>query len=187
MLSHRVGNGELTSLWFDKWYPLGSLVDTFGERVIYDSALLKDSKVARVISNNSWVWPVARSGAFMAIRDKLTQLPPPNNSCDRAVWDSSPNGVFSTKHTWQYLYGSQSTVPWYTLVWFRGLSTDTLFCCGWQYRKGFQPMTGSTLSHPVLWHASYAVEVWKIITTYFLIVLTLDMFGRTEEGTEGEY
>ena len=120
MLSHRVGNGELTSLWFDKWYPLGSLVDTFGERVIYDSALLKDSKVARVISNNSWVWPVARSGAFMAIRDKLTQLPPPNNSCDRAVWDSSPNGVFSTKHTWQYLYGSQSTVPWYTLVWFRG-------------------------------------------------------------------
>ena len=38
-LKHRIGNGERTFLWFDNWHPKGPLLDYFGERIIYDSAL----------------------------------------------------------------------------------------------------------------------------------------------------
>ena len=73
MLSHRVGNGEHTFLWYDNWHSLGPLVEKFGTRVIYDSALPRNSRVSTVILNNSWAWPVrpsriANSGALMAIR-----------------------------------------------------------------------------------------------------------------------
>ena len=125
MLSHRVGNGEHTFLWYDKWHPFGPLVEKFGTRVIYDSALPRNSRVSTVILNNSWAWPVrpsriANSGALMAIRDGLTQIPIHGSSQDRVIWDPSPNGIFSTAATWKSLYDDPNTVHWYKLVWFQG-------------------------------------------------------------------
>ena len=120
MLSHKVGNGENTFLWYDNWHTLGPLVERFGDRVMYDAALPMDSKVAKVISNNSWAWPVANSVALMAIKEKLTQLPSPSACPDRVCWDPSPNGSFSTSHTWKAIYGSHNNVNWYKLIWFKG-------------------------------------------------------------------
>ena len=48
-IRHIIGDGRNTLLWFDSWLPFGPIIPTFEDRVIYDSALPKQTKVASII------------------------------------------------------------------------------------------------------------------------------------------
>ena len=71
----RIGNGEKTLLWFDYWHHLGPIMDTLGERVIYDSGLDMMATVASIISDSAWRWPPSRSAALVDLAQ--SHLPPP--------------------------------------------------------------------------------------------------------------
>ena len=47
-------------------------------------------------------------------------LPLPHGSHDTVQWIPSPNGQFSTSHTWNHLRNPSPKVPWFRLVWFPG-------------------------------------------------------------------
>ena len=57
LLKHSIGDGENTCLWYDNWHPLGPLIDYFGSRIIYDSALPRNAKVKSIVEGRVWKWP----------------------------------------------------------------------------------------------------------------------------------
>ena len=50
---HVIGDGEDTWLWFDYWLPPGPLQQLYGNRIIYDSGLSRQARVAKIIVNNN--------------------------------------------------------------------------------------------------------------------------------------
>ena len=89
-----IGNGESTLLWFDYWHPVGPIVDSLGERVIYDSGLDRMATVASIISDSSWHWPPSRSAALVDLAQ--THLPSPSSLReDVLVWEDDMRGRFS--------------------------------------------------------------------------------------------
>ncbi|XP_022852728.1 uncharacterized protein LOC111374304 [Olea europaea var. sylvestris] len=60
-MKFRISNSRRASLWFDNWHPLGPLENIIGERIIHESRLSKQAKVADIIEGNTWSWPSTRS------------------------------------------------------------------------------------------------------------------------------
>ena len=85
LIKHRVGNGERTFLWFDNWHPMGPLLDHFGERIIYDSALKRDSKVAVIVKDEEWKWPSARTIQLMELQQSTPAGIHPSYDEDRVI------------------------------------------------------------------------------------------------------
>ena len=76
LLIHQIGNGEHTSLWFDNWLPMGSLMDNYPERLVYDAAININAKVSAIIRGLEWDWPVSHSIYLDAVRPILSNFPP---------------------------------------------------------------------------------------------------------------
>lgn len=68
-------DGHNTSLWFDNWHPLGPLADKFGDRVIYDIGMPKDTKVSSIIRNSKWALPITQTWEINEIRAGLITPP----------------------------------------------------------------------------------------------------------------
>ena len=99
----------------DNWHPLGPLLDKFGQRVVYDLALGLNARVSTVIEGDSWHWPLTNTMELMEIRDLMPNVPLPSGARDSIVWVPSPNGRYSTSHTWTTIRDPGPTVPWYYL------------------------------------------------------------------------
>lgn len=54
---HRLGDGTLTSAWFDNWIFIGPLCKFISKRDIYEAGFSLTCKVADVIQNGVWKWP----------------------------------------------------------------------------------------------------------------------------------
>ena len=120
MLKHRIGNGCGTFLWYDDWHPLGPLLDRYGQRVVYDAAISLNAKVSTIIDGQVWHWPMTNTLELMEIREQMQNVPLPSLTCDSIRWVPSPNGRYSTTHTWDSIRPPSPTVPWFYLVWFPG-------------------------------------------------------------------
>lgn len=66
-----MGNGDNTFVWFGNWHPLGPLYDRFGNRVIYDSRLLRNALVKNIIHHGSWKWLAYNSIHLIDIKNYL--------------------------------------------------------------------------------------------------------------------
>ena len=118
-IHHTIGDGRRTWLWFDSWLPSGPILPNFNERVIYDSALPRWAKVASIISNGQWAWPVANSPDLLTLKQAIPDSMVPNMSrCDEVIWSPSGTGKFSTKSAWLALRVRHSLVNWHRLIWF---------------------------------------------------------------------
>lgn len=88
-----IGNREKMALWQDNWYALGLLLDKFGDRIIYDSGLLSDTKVKEVIHHNQWSWPT--TNFLLLLEIKIITMDRPIRDKDYIVWLPHSNGCFS--------------------------------------------------------------------------------------------
>uniref|UniRef100_A0A5B7BNK9 Reverse transcriptase domain-containing protein n=2 Tax=Davidia involucrata TaxID=16924 RepID=A0A5B7BNK9_DAVIN len=74
-ISSKLGNGENTFLWFDSWLPRGSLVDRFGENIMY---ALNSSPIAKIFSVGEkgwWRWfPTGRRRWSIDITSKVMKI-----------------------------------------------------------------------------------------------------------------
>lgn len=116
---HRLGDGTLTSAWFDNWIFIGPLCKFISKRDIYEAGFSLTCKVADVIQNGVWKWPANWYVKFPF----LAHLPPPllfRDRQDKVLWKSKNGklGSFSVKGVWNDLSEIRNVVPWYNLVWF---------------------------------------------------------------------
>ena len=114
-ISHIVGTGEDTFVWWDNWHPLGPLAKRFGNRIIYDSGMGKNAKVKELIENGEWKWPVANSHDMMEVKN--TPLSKPRIGADRVVWNPCGNGSFSISSAWNEFRKKNNLVCWAHLIW----------------------------------------------------------------------
>ncbi|EOY08009.1 Uncharacterized protein TCM_022329 [Theobroma cacao] len=95
LIQHLTSNGEGTFLWYDAWHLSGLLLDKFGMKLVYDSAISDEAKVANVIKD---------------VADKQ----------DVIIWLASSSRKFTTSDAWDSLKDKKAAnVPWHELICFR--------------------------------------------------------------------
>ena len=72
-IRHQACNGIGTFLW----NPLGPILRLFGERILYDSAIHRNARVADVMDGTRWNWPVTVSADLLVLK----------NGCDDYLLD----------------------------------------------------------------------------------------------------
>ena len=128
LIKHYIGDGQLTSLWFDNWLPSGPIHQTMGDRVIYDAGLPRYVTVASIIQGTRWQWPMANSTELLALKEETLLLPySPSGEPDRIFWLPSPSGLFSIRSAWEYYRQAKPQVPWWRIVWFSGFLPKASF------------------------------------------------------------
>ncbi|GKB63682.1 hypothetical protein Tco_0919868 [Tanacetum coccineum] len=116
---HNIGDEKSTSLWFDNWHAICPLSNFISKKRIDSSGLSLGSKVADVIKNGVWDWPMEITKTF----DALTIISPPclvKGKHDKVVWKSI-KGVkfdFSLSRVWDDIRRFSPFIPWSSLVWF---------------------------------------------------------------------
>ncbi|XP_071739508.1 uncharacterized protein [Rutidosis leptorrhynchoides] len=70
---HKVGNGANTSAWYDSWIDYDNLSEFISHREIVRAGFSNVSRVAELIFNNAWKWPVPRHSfiLWLLVLEKL--------------------------------------------------------------------------------------------------------------------
>ncbi|KAK1441020.1 hypothetical protein QVD17_06856 [Tagetes erecta] len=83
---HKVGNGQNTFAWLDKWCEEGPLCKFIAPRVIRSAGFTRESKLVDIIHNGNWRWPLEWVDRFQILNGITPMML--NNSCDEVLWKS---------------------------------------------------------------------------------------------------
>ena len=113
-----IGNGELTSLWYDYWLPNNKRIcDLVSSREIRQFSLHQGAKVVDIIHGCQWIFP-ASSQNLQAIWNSISFLPKPSVQ-DVWVWGDTTNGSFTVVKAWRLLRHTRPTSTSMHLCWFK--------------------------------------------------------------------
>jgi len=119
-MKYIIGDRMTTSLWFDNWHPHSQLVDSYGERFIYDSGMEKKTKVNVLIHNLEWKIPTTQAIGWHPIVEAIpSNSNPKMGQKDEIVWLDSLNHRFSVKVAWEQLRIHCQMFEWHDIVWFK--------------------------------------------------------------------
>ena len=125
-----VNSGASTSFWFDRWSPLGNLIDLTEGRGTMELGIPLNSTVERAIQLY-WV-KRHRVSTLQLIDQEVVKLRNRglNQMEDICLWKRE-NGEyregFSTSQTWNIIRTHSPKVPWYKSVWFSGATPKFSF------------------------------------------------------------
>ncbi|XP_076957147.1 uncharacterized protein LOC143632543 [Bidens hawaiensis] len=114
-----IGDGTQTSVWFDMWHPLSPLGEIVTKREIHRAGLDLETKVADIIKEGRWKWPVEWRERFACLYD----FEPPRlwvDKQDATEWKAN-NGqlvVFSTSQAFVDICGASPEMSWHKMIWF---------------------------------------------------------------------
>ena len=108
----------MTFLWHDSWNPVGPLLPFYGERILYDSAIHCNARVAEVIDEGGWNWPIANSGDLIAIKNRYANYQIDVTKEDIISWTPDPSGVFTVSSAWNHFRPKMPVVNWHYSIWF---------------------------------------------------------------------
>lgn len=54
---HKIGNGQMVSVWYDRWCTQGPLCNFITRRDIYDARFKEDATVSELVCNGIRLWP----------------------------------------------------------------------------------------------------------------------------------
>ena len=118
LIKHKVGNGAATFLWHDSWNPVGPLLPFYGERILYDSAIRCNARVAEVIDEGRWNWPIANSGDLIAIKNSCGNYDIDVTREDIISWTPDPSGIFTVSSAWNHFRTKMPIVNWHYSIWY---------------------------------------------------------------------
>ncbi|GAB2270673.1 hypothetical protein Dimus_038873 [Dionaea muscipula] len=178
-IRYEIGDGMSTFLWWDWWHPSGPICTQRGERVVYDSGLGREARVASIIHEGSWRWPIVRSIDLIELSVGLTpDVSPKPGLPDSVRWVLDRSGSSSL---WQAVRPCVAEVEWHSVVWFPGqipqfgfitwlailgrLSTgDRLLAMGISVTQecSLCPCTVETHDH-LFFYCPFSGEVWRSV------------------------
>lgn len=129
-LSCTVGNGQQASFWFDKWTPLGPLIEAIGTDSPRRLRIPANATVAAACNEVGWILPSPRSDQELALHAFLTTISIPHSDKGRDTFDWSTNGshgTFSSANTWEILRPRDEEKSWSKLIWFKGATPKHAF------------------------------------------------------------
>ncbi|XP_058222933.1 uncharacterized protein LOC131332653 [Rhododendron vialii] len=195
-VKHHIGNGLGTSLWYDNWHPWGPLYKILDDRTVSRLGTAASATVSSVISNGIWHWPRPRNNLIHQIQMAIPgNLVPQIEMEDEVRWHISPNGQYTTKHTWEAIRSKSEKVPWASLVWFprnvpkwafilwlaclKRLSTkDRLRKWGMEVDPTcvLCSQADESLQH-LFFHCCYSSNIWEVILYRFQIQRKADLWN----------
>ncbi|GJR45485.1 RNA-directed DNA polymerase, eukaryota, reverse transcriptase zinc-binding domain protein [Tanacetum coccineum] len=199
---HSIGNGQNTSVWYDKWHQCGPLSDNISRREIYDARFQDDDCVADLIDNGRWKWPNNWLSKFSMLESIV--VPYLNENQDKVVWINNNNKSikFAIKDVWMDLRTQHSKVDWHHIVWFSQCNPRHTFIMWLALHKRLQThdvmakwMTGTTFKcslckqtsdyvQHLFFQRSYSKKVWNDIKGKILLDSTTcewsDMIGKIQ-------
>ncbi|XP_033131826.1 uncharacterized protein LOC117126816 [Brassica rapa] len=120
-----------TSFWYDRWTPLGPLINVFGTNGTRNLRIHIDASVADAYDVQGWRLPHPRSDMEVALHAFLTSFPTPSldRGPDTFSWltngKSSP--VFSSSKTWEVLRPRAPIQAIAKHIWFTGATPKHAF------------------------------------------------------------
>ncbi|GJZ37317.1 RNA-directed DNA polymerase, eukaryota, reverse transcriptase zinc-binding domain protein [Tanacetum coccineum] len=118
-VGYKIGNGIDCFVWYDRWHSNGPLCRLISNHIISSCGFDLNAKVADLICENNWIWPIEWSELFSEVID----VPVPvlsSDSVDKALWFNKKNEEvqFSVKEAWKVLRIDGPEVMWHKHVWF---------------------------------------------------------------------
>uniref|UniRef100_A0A251VNU9 Putative RNA-directed DNA polymerase, eukaryota, Reverse transcriptase zinc-binding domain protein n=1 Tax=Helianthus annuus TaxID=4232 RepID=A0A251VNU9_HELAN len=114
----KIGNGEDTSAWYDKWCDIGPLGNFLTPRTITNAGFRLDNKVVDVQTNGVWSWPVAWRDLFPVL-NQIDNVHIELNKQDKLLWrDGDDFDEVTTSGVWNSIRYRSPEVEWGSLVWF---------------------------------------------------------------------
>lgn len=87
----------------------GPLIKQYRRRFVYDAALPISAKVAVVINDSWWRWPISKSEVLVSVQVGICDTP---DASDLIQWSLSNKGEFTLESTWHYLRENKTRVNW---------------------------------------------------------------------------
>ncbi|GJZ08989.1 putative RNA-directed DNA polymerase, eukaryota, reverse transcriptase zinc-binding domain protein [Tanacetum coccineum] len=89
---YRLGNGVMTSAWFDNWCSIGPIKCVISNRDIYSAGFRLNAKVWDIIDNGSWGWPNEWNLKYHNLVNIV--VPRLSNTADHIIWRDRNNMDF---------------------------------------------------------------------------------------------
>ncbi|GKB17548.1 RNA-directed DNA polymerase, eukaryota, reverse transcriptase zinc-binding domain protein [Tanacetum coccineum] len=127
----KIGDGQITNIWFDKWCKDGPLCDIIPFKSRYEVRLAENASIVDMIVNKDWIWPKQWKMQFTCLSNiKIPDLEEELTDC--VLWEDN-NGVdgrFSIRKVWKKFTEDKEDVKWFVkngaLRW---TSLTNGYCC----------------------------------------------------------
>ncbi|XP_058211548.1 uncharacterized protein LOC131323720 [Rhododendron vialii] len=163
-VKHHIGNGLGTSLWYDNWHPRGPLYKILDDRTMSSLDTVASAKVSSVISNGVWHWPRPRNNPIHQIQMAIPgNLVPQIEMEDEVRWHISPNGQYTTKHTWEAIRSKSEKIPWASLVWLISL------CSTYSFIAVIQPTFGKSFYPDFIFKGRLVYGILKLVRQFISV------------------
>lgn len=123
-----VHNGKGMSFWYDKWSPLGCLMDKLGTRGQIDTGIRQHDTV-----HTAWTKRrrrIHRSEGLIQVENQLQSLSRSDEE-DVVLWKGKHDiykDQFITSETWNHIRTKRDTVSWHRGIWFTHATPKHMFC-----------------------------------------------------------
>ncbi|KAM7477845.1 hypothetical protein LguiA_026058 [Lonicera macranthoides] len=102
VLRSRWGNGRSTFTWLDNWHGHGSLLNKYGNRLVYDAASSLNSKLSDYILNGRWNFPHPVSTDMVQVVQNLLELHTSREE-DIVEWVPPRNKMFTVAYAKEFI------------------------------------------------------------------------------------
>ncbi|XP_038880437.1 uncharacterized protein LOC120072094 [Benincasa hispida] len=116
----QVGNERRCFAWCDPWLPVGSILENYGEGVVYDAASYLEARPSDFLSDDGYWHRLLLSWELRDLWDLVQDVVPRVDEVDRWVWVLSSTDRFIVASAWKSLRPRGPRVAWACLLWFRG-------------------------------------------------------------------
>ncbi|GJX59639.1 reverse transcriptase domain, reverse transcriptase zinc-binding domain protein [Tanacetum coccineum] len=109
--------GDQASAWFDTWATHTSLITHMSNKNDTDVDFSYDVKVADIVENGTWKWPLAWYDMF-PILNKIAIPNIDENKQDNLFWKNINETLceFSVQNVWDTIRVQRDKVPWFRIV-----------------------------------------------------------------------
>lgn len=136
-INYSIGDGSLTSLWFDPWINHNSIAQSARDFLVSNSGLGPNASVAAILGSMGWNLPTSNHTSVINFRAAFDYSRAYNLSKqDLLLWDSSSE--VSIGVIWKSIRRRGQEVDWGGLVWHK-FSVPRFSCSLWlAFHKGYK-------------------------------------------------